>query len=234
MYSMTMSGTCATHVLTKANPKAVWSRRLRCMQVSLCWWSVNCCVQACKQTQRETQGTKRAKCAHVGDTNNTRHLAVREHLPHRDRERPNVALLRPAVPLEGFRRHPAERKPVTDGAGRLLRVCTSAGETVIGELHRHPLGILTVEVERQQVAQGEVTVHDVVPDQLQHRIQRLQRSDEQHVHCRPSSLSPPSPSGPVPASPSPRTRSRAACPQNLTSAFPMGFPRFLESCLLNS
>ena len=40
------------------------------MQVSLCWWSVNCCVQACKQTQRDTQGTKRAKCAHVGDTNN--------------------------------------------------------------------------------------------------------------------------------------------------------------------
>ena len=71
MYSMTMSGTCATHVLTKANPKAVWSRRLRCMQVSLCWWSANCCVQACKQTQRDTQGTKRAKCAHVGDTNNT-------------------------------------------------------------------------------------------------------------------------------------------------------------------
>ena len=42
------------------------------MQVSLCWWSVNCCVQACKQTQRDTQGTKRAKCAHVGGTNNTR------------------------------------------------------------------------------------------------------------------------------------------------------------------
>ena len=56
---------------TKANPKAVWSRHLRSMQVSLCWWSVNCCVQACKQTQRDTQGTKRAKCAHVGDTNNT-------------------------------------------------------------------------------------------------------------------------------------------------------------------
>ena len=71
MYSMTMSGTCATHVLTKAKPKAVWSRRLRCMQVSLCWWSVNCCVQACKQTQRDTQGTKRAKCAHVGNTHNT-------------------------------------------------------------------------------------------------------------------------------------------------------------------
>ena len=70
MHSMTMSGTCATHVLTKAKPKAVWSRRLRCMQVSLCSWSVNCCVQACKQTQRDTQRTKRAKCAHVGDTNN--------------------------------------------------------------------------------------------------------------------------------------------------------------------
>ena len=78
MYSMTMSGTCATHVLTKANPKAVWSRRLRCMQVSLCWWSVNCCVQACKQTQRNTQGTERAKCAHVGDTNNTPPHAIRE------------------------------------------------------------------------------------------------------------------------------------------------------------
>ena len=78
MYSMTMSGTCATHVLTKAKPKAVWSRRLRCMQVSLCWWSVNCCVQACKQTQRDTQGTKRAKCAHVGDTNNTPPHAIRE------------------------------------------------------------------------------------------------------------------------------------------------------------
>ena len=78
VYSMTMSGTCATHVLTKANPKAVWSRRLRCMQVSLCWWSVNCCVQACKQTQRDTQGTKRAKCAHVGDTNNTPPHANRE------------------------------------------------------------------------------------------------------------------------------------------------------------
>ena len=77
---MTMSGTCATHVLTKANPKAVWSRRLRCMQVSLCWWSVNCCVQACKQTQRDTQGTKRAKCAHVGDTNNRMYL--RDPLAH--------------------------------------------------------------------------------------------------------------------------------------------------------
>ena len=55
VYSMTMSGTCATHVLTKAKPKAVWSRRLRCEQVSRCWWSVNCCVQACKQTQRDTQ-----------------------------------------------------------------------------------------------------------------------------------------------------------------------------------
>ena len=50
--------------------KLFWSRRLRSMQVSLCWWSVNCCVQACKQTQRDTQETKRAKCAHVGDTNN--------------------------------------------------------------------------------------------------------------------------------------------------------------------
>ena len=78
VYSMTMSGTCATHVLTKANPKAVWSRCLRCMQVSLCWWSVNCCVQACKQTQRDTQGTTRAKCAHVGDTNNTPPHANRE------------------------------------------------------------------------------------------------------------------------------------------------------------
>ena len=52
---MTMSGTCATHVLTKAKLKAVWSRRLRCERVSRCWWSVNCCVQACKQTQRDTQ-----------------------------------------------------------------------------------------------------------------------------------------------------------------------------------
>ena len=78
VYSMTMSGTCATHVLTKAKPKAVWSRRLRCMQVSRCWWSVNCCVQACKQTQRDTQGTKRAKCAHAGDTNNTPPHAIRE------------------------------------------------------------------------------------------------------------------------------------------------------------
>ena len=58
VYSMTMSGTCATHVLTKAKPKAVWSRRLRCEQVSRCWWSVNCCVQACKQTQRDTQGNE--------------------------------------------------------------------------------------------------------------------------------------------------------------------------------
>ena len=57
----------------RQNPKAGWSRRLRCMQVSLCWWLVNCCVQVCKQTQRNTQGTKRAKCAHVGDTNNTQH-----------------------------------------------------------------------------------------------------------------------------------------------------------------
>ena len=56
---------------TQKSPKAVWSRRLRNMQVSLCWWSVNCCVQACKQTQRDTQGRKRAKCARVGDTNNT-------------------------------------------------------------------------------------------------------------------------------------------------------------------
>ena len=54
---------------TQMRPKAVWSRRLRNMQVSLCWWSLNCCVQACKQTQRDTQGRKRAKCAHVGDTN---------------------------------------------------------------------------------------------------------------------------------------------------------------------
>ena len=81
MYSMTMSGTCATHVLTKANPKAVWSRRLRCMQVSLCWWSVTCCVQACKQTQRNTQGTERAKCAHVGDTNNTSNSRKPLHKP---------------------------------------------------------------------------------------------------------------------------------------------------------
>ena len=56
---------------TQKSPKAYWSRCLRNMQVSLCWWSVNCCVQACKQTQRDTQGKKRAKCAHVGDTNNT-------------------------------------------------------------------------------------------------------------------------------------------------------------------
>ena len=58
---MTMSGTCATHVLTKAKPKAVWSSRLRCMQVSRCWWSVNCCVQACKQTQRETHKERNAR-----------------------------------------------------------------------------------------------------------------------------------------------------------------------------
>ena len=63
---------------TQKSPKAVWSRRLRNMQVSLCWWSVNCCVQACKQTQRDTQGRKRAKCAHVGDTNNTPPHANRE------------------------------------------------------------------------------------------------------------------------------------------------------------
>ena len=31
---------------------------------------MNCCVQACKQTQRDKQGRKRAKCAHVVDTNN--------------------------------------------------------------------------------------------------------------------------------------------------------------------
>ena len=74
MYSMTMTGTCATHVLTKAKPKAVWSRRLQCMQVSLCWWSVNCCVQACKQTQRDTQGTKRAKCVHVGQSSRLANL----------------------------------------------------------------------------------------------------------------------------------------------------------------
>ena len=61
--------TCFT---TQMNPKAVWSRRLRNMQVSMCWWSVNCCVLAWKQTQRDTQGRKRAKCAHVGGTNNKR------------------------------------------------------------------------------------------------------------------------------------------------------------------
>ena len=61
---------------TQMSPKAVWSRRLRNMQVSLCWWSVNCCVQACKQTQRDTQRRKRVKCAHVGDTNNTENTFI--------------------------------------------------------------------------------------------------------------------------------------------------------------
>ena len=67
-----------TRFATQTSPKAVWSRRLRNMQVSRCWWSVNCRVQACKQTQRDTQGRKRAKCAHVGDTNNTPPHANRE------------------------------------------------------------------------------------------------------------------------------------------------------------
>ena len=40
---------------TMANPKAVWSSNLRSTQVSPCQWSVNCCVQACKQTHRGTQ-----------------------------------------------------------------------------------------------------------------------------------------------------------------------------------
>ena len=39
---------------------------------------MNCCVQACKQTQRDTQGRKRTKCGHVGDTNNTPPHANRE------------------------------------------------------------------------------------------------------------------------------------------------------------
>ena len=46
---------------TQMSPRAVWSRRLRNMQVSRCQWSVNCCVQACLQTQRDTQGRKRVK-----------------------------------------------------------------------------------------------------------------------------------------------------------------------------
>ena len=61
--------TCFT---TQMSPKAVWSRRLRNMQVSRCSWSVNCCVQACKQTQRDTQGKKRVNCAHVGRRGFTR------------------------------------------------------------------------------------------------------------------------------------------------------------------
>ena len=59
--------TGAMHMFCDTNE----SERLRNMQVSRCQWSVNCCVQAFKQTQRDTQGRKRAKCAHVGDTNNT-------------------------------------------------------------------------------------------------------------------------------------------------------------------
>ena len=73
MYSMTMSDTCATHVFGQGQVRKLFGQgRLRNMQVSLCWWLVNCCVKACKQTQRDTQGRKRAKCAHVGDTNNSR------------------------------------------------------------------------------------------------------------------------------------------------------------------
>ena len=72
------SATTMEHACARCQDQTSALRRLRNMQVSRSWWSVNCCVQACKQTQRDTQGRKRVKCAHVGDTNNTPPRANRE------------------------------------------------------------------------------------------------------------------------------------------------------------
>ena len=53
---------------TKANPKAVWSRRLRNTQVSPCWWSVNCSAHACKEIRRNTNKEMRVKYASCWET----------------------------------------------------------------------------------------------------------------------------------------------------------------------
>ena len=79
VHSMTVSDTCATHVLDRGKSESclVKAPAMHASESVLVVGEMLCTsVQA--NTERDTQETKRAKCAHVGNTNNTPPHANRE------------------------------------------------------------------------------------------------------------------------------------------------------------
>ena len=69
---MTMSDTCATHVLDKSKSESCLVKApAKYASESVLVLGELLCTSVQANTERNTQGRKRAKCAHVGDTNST-------------------------------------------------------------------------------------------------------------------------------------------------------------------